>query len=232
MRGSGARACDADAMKRARRAWIVTAGLLLVTLAAPAQGPAAIGTKTKVSLNGKLVNGTRAGETLSGIALITTPRSWTRTSKNGAPTSKFRAKSGACSAEIQVSGRALASRTDPVARIRSVTRSPRAVIGQGRSGSRAWRIVQLKSGGSAYTQDLPRNKQDPADVYGIAALRLATSRFVDVRVFAWFRNCTTVQVRRGALAAGLKTLVSTAGISARIVKRAAAGVSRVPAFVA
>jgi hypothetical protein len=208
------------AMSRRRHAPIVTVGLLLLVLAVPAQGAAATATKTKVSLNGKLVDGTRGGETLSGTAAVTTPGSWKRTSKNGAPTSKFRARSGKCSAEIQVSGRALASRTDPVARIRSVTRSPRAVIGQGKTRSRAWRIVHLKSGGGAYTQDLPRSyKQNPPDVYGLAALRLRKSRFVDVRVFAWFQGCTTAQIRSGSLAAGLRTLLRTAGVSASIVKR-------------
>jgi hypothetical protein len=208
------------AMNHGRNAPVVTLGLLVVALAVPAQGAAATATKTKVSLNGKLVDGTSGGETLRGTAAVSTPRSWKRTSKDGAPTTKFRAKSGKCSAEIQVSGRAVASRTDPVARIRSVTRSPGAVIGQGRRRTGAWRIVHLKRGGSAYTQDLPRAyKQDPPDVYGLAALRLRKSRFVDVRVFAWFDGCTTSQIRRSPLATGLATLLRTAGVSARIVKR-------------
>ena len=194
--------------------------LLLVALVAPAQGVAASGVTNKISLSGKVVDGTRGHEVLSGYARVTTPRSWKRTSKKGARTARFRAKSGSCTAEIQVSGRALASRTEPSARIRSVTRSPRSVIGQGRNGARAWRVVHLKPNGGPYSQDLPRSYvQDPPDVYAIAALRLRKSRWVDVRAFAWFTGCSTKQIRSGSVAKALTTIVSTARVQTRIVRR-------------
>ena len=114
----------------------------------------------------------------------------------------------------------MATRTEPGARVRSVTRSPRAVVGQGRTPSRVWRVVHLKAGGGAYTQDLPRAyAQNPPDVYAIAALRLRRARFVDVRAFAWYRGCSAKQIRTGSVAKALQTLLKTARVDAHIVRR-------------
>ena len=175
---------------------------------------------TRISLRDKGVNGA-PGQRLSGDAFVRTPGSWKRLTRDGARTSRFKVPAAAgCAVEVLVTARGVASRSGPLTRIRSVTRRPRAVIGQGRSTSGAWRIVHLRGGADAYKEVVTSPyRQDPADVYGLAALRVGRARWVDVRALAWFDGCTVAQTRRGTAAKALASMVSGARVAATIVRR-------------
>ena len=176
---------------------------------------------TRISLRDTGVNGA-PGQRLSGDAFVRTPGSWKRLTRDGARTSRFKVPAAAgCAVEVLVAARGVASRSGPLTRIRRVaTRRPRAVIGQGRSTSGAWRIVHLRGGADAYKEVITSPyRQDPADVYGLAALRVGRARWVDVRALAWFDGCTVAQTRRGTAAKALASMVSGARVAATIVRR-------------
>jgi hypothetical protein len=56
-------------------------------------------------------------------------------------------------------------------------------------------------------------------MYGIAVVRLARFRVVDVRAFAWFNGCSDQQILGGGAASGLPSILRTAWVRARIVRR-------------
>jgi hypothetical protein len=181
----------------------------MIILAEPANGLAAdAAVITRIGVGREYVDGTRAKERLGGKVLINTPRAWKRTSRDTVQTAKFRLPmQGACSAVVQVSVRAAATRGSAKARARRVTRFAVAVIADN-ARPRGWvRLVQLLPG-----------EADAPDMYGIAVVRLAKWRLVDVRAFAWFTGCSDQQIRSGDAAIGLKTLLQTAQLRARIVR--------------
>jgi hypothetical protein len=56
------------------------------------------------------------------------------------------------------------------------------------------------------------------DAYGVAVVRIAPARRVDVRAFAWFSGCSDQQIRSGDAAAGIERLLRTAHVRARIAR--------------
>lgn len=72
---------------------------LLAVLAFPSLARATVGPgDTRISVGREGVDGSAGKEHLAGKVVITGPNDWTRTSNDTAPTAKFAARSGGCSA--------------------------------------------------------------------------------------------------------------------------------------
>lgn len=187
---------------------------LLAVLAVPSLAQATVGPgDTRISVGREGVDGSAGREHLAGKVVVRAPSDWTRTSNDTAPTAKFSAShSSACSARIEVSVRAAATRQPPRTRAGSVTQVPPASVIADNSRPGGWlRVVQLSGyDSSRHTYQL--------GVYGIASVRIAHNRLVDVRAFVWFWGCSAEQIHSGPASTGLRVLLHDARIHARIVR--------------
>ena len=191
-----------------RRQLLTLTLLALAATVAPALAVAPAVT-TRIAVAHELVDGTGGRESLAGKVVLTTPRSWTRTSNDTAPTATFRLLiASGCSAVAQVSVRAVASRSSAATRVRAVTGYSRAVLSDRRRPGGWLRLVQLDG-----------NARLGLRAYGIAAVTIGTARWIDVRAFVRFSGCTDHQVRTRAAGSGLRSLLVTARPLVRIVRR-------------
>lgn len=158
-----------------------------------------------------------APRALSGDLRVSSPATWVRTTRDGASTARLRFKIDAsCSGVLQLSSRAVATAEGAKARAERVTQSPLAVIAD-RSRSGGWlRVVQLTPATPGAPLD-PKNER--VQLYGIAVVSVARSRWVDVRAFGWFHGCSDVQVRTSAATKATTHLLLGAEVNARLVSR-------------
>jgi hypothetical protein len=169
---------------------------------------------TRISLQGKAVNG--ALEALRGRVLIRTPvRAFRRTNRDASPSARFIATATrSCEARVIVGTRAVATRQGPVTQTRRPVKGTDAVLlGSGRRPGGAWSLIEIPA--------IDPGTYEPTGdrrLYGLAAVRLATRRWIHVRAFADFRgSCTERDTRNEAVAKALRRLLRAARVEARTV---------------
>ena len=124
---------------------------------------------------------------------------------------------GGCSGVIEVSGRAVATSESARARAERATTWRLALISEG-PRARGWkRLIQLRPPSAPGAPAIPRSQ--PARLYGIAIVKLARNRWVDVRALGSFQGCSDEQLRIGSIPSALDSLLYTATVRARVVKR-------------
>lgn len=170
---------------------------------------------TNVTLSGLLVDGAR--ERVLGHAVIVTPASFRRTSRNGAPSAHFEVTaSRTCRASLIVAGRAVATSVGPTAQVTRTNAHADVVLASGTRPDGAWGLAEFSV--------LDPRTSEPTDrkqLYAIAVVRVRARRWMHVRAFATFGNsCTTHETREGTIRSALEGLVRTARVRVSIVSRA------------
>lgn len=181
---------------------VLRSSILALALATLAVVPASAGrdVRTSIDVGGQIVDGSRATQAVAGRIVIATPEGWRRTTRNGSRSARFAAHESAdCVGHVNASPRATATSNGALAQARRVTRFPLALIGEGHRPGGAWRAVDVK--------DPPGGR--PL-VYGIAVVRIARARWIDLRVFVTYDGCSPQQVERGSVAAVLKRVLREA----------------------
>ena len=179
-----------------RLGWVKTSGLTDSTRS------------TRIGLAHESFDGSLGREQLAGRVLVTTPDAWDHISHDGAPTARFHVPAaGGCAPVVHVSVRAVVTRESAKDRARRVTSGGVAVLVDGARPGGWLRVQQLRGGPHA----------QGAQLYGIAIVRVGRHRWADVRAFGWFPGCSRDQVRFGPTTAGVRDMLQTARVQARII---------------
>ena len=136
---------------------------------------------------------------LRGAARIRVPRAWKHLNRDGSPSQLFSFQQKDCVARTTVSLRASATRATPAQTVRRATRFAVADVARGTRAGGRFAVVELGPG------------RDRRVLHGIASVRIAPRRIVDVRTFTELRGrCTDGIVLADAIPQALTVLVRTA----------------------
>jgi hypothetical protein len=136
---------------------------------------------------------------LHGAARIRVPRAWTHLNRDGSPSQLFSFQQNGCVARTHVSLRADATRATPADLV--TTGSAIADVARGSRPGGRFAVVELK----------PRGSGSRRILHGIASVRIAPRRLVDVRTYTDLRGpCTDGIVLADAVPQALTVIVRTA----------------------
>ncbi|MCW3001167.1 MAG: hypothetical protein JWQ20_465, partial [Conexibacter sp.] len=197
-------------MTRSTKSLMVAAALMLATSGAAAAGTPPRVDATRISLDREGVDG--ALEAVRGSVTIETPTTMQRDSHDGALTARFTSHvSGACTARVQVSNRAVATRSGAAAQAAASTGFRTSALGQGRRRDGAWALVEQE-----VLDPQLRQPTGAQQLYGIAVVRLARHRWLHVRAFVTYAGtCSADDRQKGSAAVGVRDLLVTARVQAR-----------------
>lgn len=164
---------------------------------------------TRLSLTRTLVNGTRGRQQVRGGVLIRTPSAdWRRSSRDASRSARFNVRVNAtCQGSALVTNRAVATSAGALSQARRATNIAITELSE-RSRSRgALRLVEIA----------PRD--DQRQLYGIAVVKLAPSRYLHVGSFLMLDRSCTDDALRNEMAPTVSRLLRTARVQARVTQR-------------